>query len=373
MELLARGFNRIFSFASDGSRFVFGVPLLDSDGPWGFVFAVQVLPAIVFFAALMSLLYHIGVMQRIVNLAAWIMQRTFGVGGAEAIGVAANVFVGQTEAPLCVRPYLDSMSRSELVALMTGGFATVAGSTLFAYVGVLGGEDGPTRVMYLQHLLTASVLSAPAAFMMAKIIAPAEPGHVVAEVKAVAPFKTQNILDAITYGATEGVRLAVNIAAMLIALVALLALLNWPIARLGEWAPVASAIHELGMSELTLQNILGIALTPLAMAMGIPLEESRAFGALLGEKVIATELVAYTSLAKAVASGELSSRSAIIATYALCGFANFASIAIQTGALTALVPEKRSIVVEVALRAMVAGALASWATACVAAIFIPVG
>ena len=371
---VARGVTHIIAFAREGSRFVFGEPLLDTSGPWGFVFAIHVLPSIVFFSSLMSVLYHLGIMTRVVGALGWLLRRSLGVTGSEALVVAANVFIGQSEAPLCVKPYLSTMTQSQLMALLTGGFASVSGSILVAYITLLGGGNPEAEVMFTRHLLTASVMSAPAAFLMAKILMPEVEAPREETWTASTPDReTENLLDALALGATNGVRLAVNVGAMLVVFVAFLAMINWPLAALSEWGPVASWRSHLGLPPFTLQNLCGILLTPLAATMSIPWEESRAFGSLLGEKVMATELVAYRSLADMLQSGTegISRRTAQVASYALCGFANFASIGVQLGALRALAPTRQRDVARLALRAMIAGALASWVTACIAALFLP--
>jgi len=372
LDTLAWVVNEVIASASAGAVFVFG-GLADSEGPWGFVFAVQALPVIIFFGALMAILYHLGIMQRVVAGLAWCLQRTLGVSGTEALAMAANIFVGQTEAPLVIRPYLSRLTRSQLTLLMTGGFATIAGSVLAAYVIMLGGEDEARRIMFAKHLMVASVLSAPAAIAMAKIVVPetetpAEEGRV----ETSATRETRNILDAAAVGTTDGLKLAVNVAAMLIAFLALLALINWPLAAFSEWGPIAEWRAERGIGVFSAQMGLGYVFTPLAFLMGVPWGECTVFGSLLGEKVFVTELVAYSSLGEIVRSSEpvLSPRTVQIGAYALCGFANLPSIGIQIGGISALAPERRADLASLGLRAMIAGAFASWCTACVAGLFI---
>ena len=369
---IAAGVNQIIYFANDGSRFLFG-NLAAADGPWGFVFAFQVLPIIIFFASFMAILYHWGVMQRVIAGLAWVLRTSLGVTGAEAMSMAANVFVGQTEAPLCVRPYIPTMTRSQIAALMTGGFATIAGSVLAAYVGILGGQDEAARILFAKHLLTASVLSAPAALVVAKIMFPETDSPADESISAMKMERmTRNTLDAAAAGATDGLRLAVNVGAMLVAFVALLAMLNWPLAALGHTRMLEPILAEHGIDTLSIQVVLGWLFMPLVWTMGVPWEDCAAFGALLGEKLIATEFIAYMSLARDMHAAEplLSPRAAQIAAYALCGFANFPSIAIQIGGLTALAPSRRSDFATLGLRCMIGGALASWMTACVAGLFI---
>lgn len=374
---LAAGLAKVISFADAGTTFLFG-KVGDASGPWGFIFAVRVLPVIVFFASLMAVLYHLGVMQRVVAGLAWVLRRTLKVSGTEALSAAANVFLGQTEAPLTVRPYIAGMTRSQLMAVMTGGFATIAGSVMAAYVGLLGKEMPGGAVLFAKHLLTASVMSAPAGLVMAKIMLP-ERGGVPEEslnsLKA-APSTSRNVMDAAAEGASDGLKLALNVAAMLVAFVALIAMLNYPLAAISELPAVESWRIANGVPVLTLQNILGYLLVPIAWSMGVESGDCRVFGSLLGQQVIATEFVAYLDLANHIRSTQtadptLSVRSCQIATYALCGFANLPSIAIQIGGLSAMAPERRAEIATIAPRAMCAGALACWMTGAMAGLFIP--
>lgn len=368
-EVVAGWVNKVISSADAGIDFVFGPALGDPGGPAGFVFAFRALPVIIFFASLMAVLYHFGLMQRLIAALAWVLRRTLGVTGTEAMAMAANVFVGQTEAPLCVKPFLERMTRSQLMLIMTGGFATVAGSVLAFYVGILGTDEESQRA-FIKALLTASVMSAPAAFVMAKIIVPETGTPVDGGLHdASGPRATSNALDAAAVGATDGLKLAMNVGAMLIAFVSLVALLNWPIEEIGNIGFIADWRGE-GAPPLSLELILGTVLAPLAWCMGIPKEEIVFFGSLMGEKVALTELIAYMHLGDAIRDGTISPRSAHLAAYALCGFANLPSIAIQIGGLSAIAPGKRDSFVSLGLRAMIGGALASWCTACVAGIFI---
>lgn len=376
-EWFARFVNGVIVQADRGIEFVFGPALNNPDGPWGMIFAVKVLPVIIYFAALMAVLYHIGLMQRVVAILAWTLRRTLGVTGAEALAMAANVFVGQTEAPLCVRPFLDRLTRAQWMTLMVGGFATIAGSVLAAYVTVLAGsgpDAAPLRVEFIKHLLTASVMSAPAAFVMARLIVPETETPIEDDLRGthMGPRAT-NVLDAAALGAGDGLRLALNVGAMLIAFLGLLALVNWPLRELGQIGAVDAWLSARGVEELGLEALLGWLFTPVAWAMGIPWSDAANFGSLLGQKLILTEFVAYFSLGemmRAEGGALLSARSARIATYALCGFANFASIAIQIGGLTALAPDRRRDIVSLSFKAMLGGAMASWMTASVAGILL---
>lgn len=371
----AAGVTKVISFADEGTRFIFG-NASDASGAWGFIFAVKVLPIIVFFASLMGVLYHLGVMQRVVAALAAVLRSALGISGAEALSGAANIFLGQTEAPLTVKPFIEGMTRSQLMCIMVGGFATIAGSVMAAYIVMVGGDDPAARIEVARHFMAASVMSAPAGIVMAKLMLPereAVPSESIESLRA-APRTTANVMDAAAEGATDGLRLALNVAAMLVAFVSLIALLNWPLAAFGNlelpWLPVASWRAAIGLPELTFQNILGLVLRPLAWLLGGG-DESRSLASLLGTQVIATEFVAYADLAQQVKAGSISGRTQAIATYALCGFANLPSIAIQIGGLSAMAPSRRADIARIAPRAMLAGALACWMTGAVAGVFLP--
>ncbi|MEY3144257.1 MAG: hypothetical protein RLY21_2750 [Planctomycetota bacterium] len=371
-DAFAAGISKVISFADEGTRFIFG-NASDAGGAWGFIFAVKVLPIIIFFAALMSVLYHYGVMQRVIALLAALLRRALGITGVEAMSASANIFVGQTEAPLTVRPFIARMTESQLMCIMVGGFATIAGSVMAAYISMLGGADEALRIEVAKHFMTASVMSAPAAIVMAKLMLPetqTPPDESIAALRKL-PRETVNGVDAAAAGAADGLKLALNVAAMLVAFVSLIALLNWPLAALSEvdaaWLPIASWRAELGIPVLTFQNILGYILQPLAWTMGAG-GDSHALGSLMGQAVVATEFVAYLDLARMQASGAISERGAMIAVYALCGFANLPSIAIQIGGLGAMAPERRGDLARLGLRAMTAGALACWMTGAIAGV-----
>ncbi len=314
--------------------------------PIGTVFIIHVLPTIIFFSSLMALLYHLGVMQRIITGVAWVMRRTMGTSGSESLSCAANIFVGQTEAPFVIKPYLPTMTRSEIMAVMVGGFATVAGGVMAAYVR-FGIDAG--------HLLAASVMSAPAALVIAKIMYPeTEESPTRGGVSLEVPREYSNVLDAAAGGAAIGLKLAANVGAMLLAFIALVAMLNF----------------GLGLVGLSLEQIFGWIFSPLAWVMGVPWSETAVFGNLLGTKIAVNEFMGYIALGDAVRDGTLSPRSVVIATYALCGFANFSSIAIQIGGIGTITPERRSDVAAMGLKAMFGGALASWLTATIAGVLI---
>ena len=371
-DAFAAGISKVISFADEGTRFIFG-NASDASGAGGVIVAVKVLPIIIFVAALLSVLYHSGVMQRVIALLAALLRRALGITGVEAMSASANIFVGQTEAPLTVRPFIGRMTESQLMCVMVGGFATIAGSVMAAYISMLGGADEALRVEVAKHFMTASVMSAPAAIVMAKLMRPetrTPPDESIATLRNM-PRETVNGVDAAAAGAADGLKLALNVAAMLVAFVSLIALLNWPLAALSEvnasWLPIASWREDLGIPVLTFQNILGFVLQPLAWTMGAG-SDSHALGSLMGQAVVATEFVAYLDLAKMQASGAISERGATLAIYALCGFANLPSIAIQIGGLGAMAPERRGDLARLGLRAMTAGALACWMTATVAGI-----
>ncbi|MGH7162914.1 MAG: NupC/NupG family nucleoside CNT transporter, partial [Planctomycetota bacterium] len=341
----------VVGFAKQGADSVFGG--LRQTG--GFVFAIEVGAIVLVFSALMSVLYYVGFLPWLVGILSRVLHRTLGVSGAESLAGAANIFIGQTEAPLVVRPYLAGMTRSEMMALMTTGFATIAGSVMGAYIGILR-EAGIERGA--ADLLAASVMSAPAAFVFAKLLVPETGtpeslrGAVLARDRVGA-----NLLDALAGGVTAGLKLAANIVAMLLVFYALVAMLN---------AAVDAAARGLfGGGNVTFQTLYAYAFSPFALLMGVPAGECVAVGQLLGTKTIFNEFVGYVELKEMVLAGRIGTRSAVLATYALCGFANFMSIGIQIGGLSSLAPERRPLFVELALRAMVGAALACQLTACV--------
>ena len=345
--------------------------------PWYANVGVTILGTIILVATISSIGYHYGVLQRVVAGMAWVMKRVMGVSGAESLAAAANVFFGQTEAPLLVRPYIAGMSRSELMALMTGGFATAAAGVMAVYVGMLGGEDEALRLQTARHLMTACLMSAPAAFVMAKIMVPAG-----ATPEAAGPAKitmqreTQGMIDAITTGASQGMKLAINVLAMLIAFVALITIVDLGLVALGKWSVVAPLVQKLGMEQLDLDNILGLLFSPIAWLIGIETGDCRTFGGLLGKAMATNELIAYQSLGEMIANQgpagtpRMSDRSILIATYSLCGFANISSIGIQIGGIGGLAPGRRSDLVQLGPRAMLGGAMACWMTGCIAGVLV---
>jgi CNT family concentrative nucleoside transporter len=328
---------------------------------FGFIVAFKVLPTIIFFSSLMAVLYHLGVMQKIIHVIASLMCRTLRISGAEALAAAAEIFVGQTESPLVIKPYVKRFTRSELLALMTGGMATVAGGVLAAYVAMLS----PHIENIAGHLLTASIMSAPAALLAAKILVPeTSKPETLGQVPSSSDISHVNLIDAAAHGASEGTRLAINVGGMLLAFIALIALLNGALMWIGEVTSLSEVIGQ----PLRLELALGWVFAPVAWLMGIPWNEATLVGQLLGKKIVLNEFVAYFDLSQL---GEaLSSRSKIIASYALCGFANFGSIAIQLGGTGSLVPERRSDIAQLGLRALLGGSIATCMTGCVVAFLI---
>ena len=360
-EVLSRIFVRIISFAMDGSAFIFG-PLADPSN-LGFIFAFQVLPTIIFFAALMGVLYHLGLMQKIVAGMAWVMLKVLRISGAESLSIGANVFVGQTEAPLVVRPYIARMTESELFTMMVGGMATIAGGVLAAYITMLGGADEAMRVFYAKHLLSASIMAAPATVVIAKILKPeTEESLTRGEVKLHVEKTASNVIEAAANGAADGWRLALNVGAMLLAFIALIAMIDYPLTWIGEISGFETATGR----EMSLSTILGFALSPLAWVIGVPWQDAVVVGSLIGEKVVTNEFVAYAHLNEIQDS--LSPKALLISTYALCGFANFSSIAIQIGGIGGIAPERRPDLARLGLLAVLGGTLATMMTATIAGV-----
>ncbi len=374
-DAIGEAFVRLLSFTYAGAGFVLG-PLGQPAGPGNelFTFAFGVLPVIIFFASLTALLYHLGALQWIVKGLGWVMAKTLGISGAEALSAAANVFIGQTEAPLVVRPYIASMTRSELMTLMTGGMATIAGSVLAAYVGFLGGDDPAAQAAFAGHLLSASIMSAPASIVMAKILVPETGTPETLGVLSAADEKPEaNAIEAAAAGAAEGLKLALNVGAMLLAFIALIALINALLGWLGGLVGLNAVVAEISggrFDSLSLEALFGYLFAPLAWAIGVEAADVLAFGRLLGEKVAINEFVAYASLGELREAGTVSPRTLVLGAYALCGFANFSSIAIQIGGIGGLAPSRRSDIAQLGLLAVLGGALASWMTAAIAGVLI---
>ena len=350
-SFLDQAITKLISFSDSGANFLF-TSYVDGVGfhPGLINFAFKTLPTIIFFSSLVSVLYHFGIIQVIVKFIARSMQKTMGTSGSETLSVAGNIFLGQTESPLMVRPFIDKMTKSELMAVMTGGFATVSGGVLAIYVSWLSNIPGIAG-----HLLAASVMSAPAALVIAKIIYPeTEDSSTMGDLNIEIKQSHTNGMEALSTGATDGLKLAANIAAMLIAFISFVAMINFFLASLGT----------------SMEAIFGFIFRPLAWTMGVPWNEAQLVGMLMGKKIVLTELIAYGDLQTIITEGMISERTAIISTYALCGFSNFGSIGIQLGGIGAMAPDRKKDLAKLVTKAMFGGALASWLTATIAGILI---
>ena len=350
-SFLDNSINILIGFSSSGSDFLFK-SYIDGVGfhPGLINFAFSTLPTIIFFSSLVAVLYHFGILQAIIKFIARRMQLTLGTSGSETLSVAGNIFLGQTESPLMVRPFVNKMTKSELMAVMTGGFATVSGGVLAIYVSWLTDIQGIAG-----HLLAASVMSAPAALVVAKIIYPeTEESQTMGDVNVNIEQTNINAMEALSNGATDGLKLAANIAAMLIAFISFVAMVN----------------YLLSFAGTSMEEIFGIIFRPLAWTMGVPWNEAQLVGMLMGKKIVLTELVAYGDLQNLIRDGMISERSAIISTYALCGFSNFASIGIQLGGIGAMAPDRKKDLAKLVTKAMFGGAIASWLTATIAGLLL---
>lgn len=362
---ISKGFVKIISFTQAGTDFLFASFITGKIEAPMVNFMVQVLPTIIFFSALTSLFYYLGILQKVVYFFAWMMKKFMKLSGSESLAAVGNIFLGQTEAPLLVSPYLGKMTKSEIFCLMSGGMATIAGGVLAAYIGFLGGSDPVEQLLFAKHLLAASVLSAPAAVISAKIIIP-ETEEYNQELKLNKDKIGNNALEAISKGTTDGIRLAVNVGAMLLVFTAIIAMGNYLTNDLiGNWTGINNwIIANTSYSGLTMQFIVGYSFAPIAWLMGIAWEDAVLVGQLLGEKTILNEFYAYKTLGEMKAASLFAyEKSIVMATYILCGFANFASIGIQIGGIGALVPNRKGLLSELGILALVAGTLASLFTA----------
>lgn len=364
---LGDGFVRLLGFVNAGSEFIFG-SLMNVE-TYGFIFAFQVLPTIIFFAALMSVLYHLEVMQLVVRAMAWAITKVMRVSGAETTSVCASVFIGQTEAPLTVRPYISKMTESELMTMMVGGMAHIAGGVLAAYVGMLGGGDTVAQAFYAKHLLAASIMAAPATMVVAKLLIPETSVPLTrGTVKMDVEKTTSNVIDAAAAGAADGLKLALNIGAMLLAFIALIAMINWPLTWIGEVTGLSAMLGK----PTDMASLMGYVLSPVAWLIGVPWQDANVVGGLIGEKIVLNEFVAYLHLAEIVQGATpgvaLTDQGRLIATYALCGFANFSSIAIQIGGIGGLAPDRRQDLARLGLRAVLGGTIATLMTATIAGV-----
>lgn len=382
-QSVANGFVKLLSYTDAGAEFVLGkwpnAPQV-TDGfsgevvTIGYIFAFKVLPTILFFAALSSLLYYLGILQVIVYGFAWVMSKTMRLTGAESLAAAANVFIGQTEAPLVVKPYLEGMSKSEILSLMTGGMATIAGGVFGAYVSILGGSGPEEQALFAKHLLSASIMSAPAALVCAKMLFPETRKDLQTELKIPKEKIGSNVLDAITNGTTDGLRLAVNVGAMLLVFTAFVALISGILGGLGSITGLNNFIEESTAGRYTcfdLQFIFGCLFAPIAWLIGVVPTDIMQVGQVLGEKTILNEFFAYVTLGGMKSSAVFSNpKSAVIATYALCGFANLASIGIQIGGISAIAPGQKSNLAQLGVKALIGGTVACLLTAAIAGILI---
>lgn len=380
-EILSEGFVKVLGFTTEGAKFVFGSLAVGppAEGNLGFFFAFQVLPTIIFFASLMSVLYYLGVMQRVVQAMAWVMARVMGTSGAESLSNTANIFVGQTEAPLMIRPFIAGMTRSELLTIMVGGMATIAGGVLAAYVQMLGYgyalahgiEISEAQAKFAAQLLGASMMAAPAGLAISKILLPEREEPLTrGTVRIKIEKNAGNVIEAAAGGAADGLQLALNVGAMLLAFIALIALMNSLLGSFGDLLGVNETLRATYGSPLSLQLLFGLILQYLAFALGVPWSDALNFGSLIGTKLVLNEFVGYLDLSRLITEGKMVSEKAVMmATFALCGFANFSSIAIQIGGIGPLAPERRKDLAALGLKAVLGGTLANLMTATIAGMF----
>lgn len=369
-DLIGAGFVKFLSFSANGAEFLFGDlarnsnSVADAKHNLGFLFAFQALPTVIFFSSVTAGLYYLGILQKIVYVFAWVMTKTMRLSGAESLSAAGNVFLGQTEAPLLVRPFIGRMTQSELHCLMTGGMATIAGSVMGAYIAFLGGTDPAQLVKFATYLLCASIMNAPAAIVMSKIFLPeTEPEKIDTSIHVNKESIGVNVIDALATGAADGIKLALNIGGMLLAFIAIIYAMNWFLVDgIGNWTGLNAWVVEStggAFNGFSLQYIFGQIFRVLAFAMGASWTESLQVGSLLGQKMVINEFVAYLSLADMKSSGLLSEKSIAISTYAICGFANFSSIAIQIGGIGGMAPERQKDLSRLGIKALFAASLAT--------------
>ena len=372
-EFVSKFFVRIINYTTSGSSFLFS-SLVDQQ-KFAYIFAFQVLPVIIFFSALTSVLYHLGVIQKIVSFLAWILNRFLKITGAESLSLAGNIFLGQTESPILIKSYLGKMTKSQLFIVMVGGMSTVAGSVLAAYIGLLGGNDINEQLKFSNHLLTASVMAAPGAVAISKIIFPEETKSVKEEIKIETKNKNGNILLSVTGGTIEGVKLAVNVGAMLLVFIAFIALLNDIMWLIGELFNFNGLISEsTSFNQFSIEFVLGYLFAPMMWLIGVTYQECAIMGQLLGVKIVSSEFVAFIQLADLKNINNsielLSKKSITMATFMLCGFANLTSIGIQIGGIGVLAPAQRKNLSEMGFKAMIAGTIVSLISACFAGALI---
>lgn len=373
IEILGKVFLKILDFTQEGTSFLLRSFISDQvDSPL-INFAFWILPTIIFFSAITSILFYYGIIQKVVYGLAWLMKKALGISGAESLSATANIFLGQTESPLLIKEYLKNMNRSEIMLVMTGGMATIAGGVLAIYIGMLGGNDPASQLLFAKHLITASVMAAPGAVVAAKLLVP-QTELIESGIKVSKESIGSNVLDAISNGTQQGIRLAINVAAMLLVFIALIAMLNFVLIKVGDWTCLNEVIFAATGGQydgLSMQFILGYSLAPLTWVVGVSPEDMTLVGQLFGEKIILNELIAYKSLKDLLMVNAFThEKSMIMATYMLCGFANFASIGIQIGGIGALAPNRRVMLSQLGLRALVGGALASLFSATMVGIII---
>ncbi len=372
---LSQGFVKFLSFSQDGARFLFGD--LVNTSSFGYIFAFQVLPTIIFFSTISAGLYYLGILQRVVYGIAWVMARTMRLSGAESLSAAGNIFLGQTEAPLLVRPFISGMTMSELMCLMTGGMATIAGGVLAGYVAFLGGDDPAEQTRFAAYLLSASIMNAPAAIVMSKLIIPeVHPEEINESLSVAGETPDVNLIDALARGAAEGLKLALNVGGMLLAFIAVIAAINYLLAGvvgeltgLNAWVVSSTGGQFQGFS---LEYILGQVFRLFAWVMGVGWEHTLQVGSLLGQKTVINEFVAYLDLSQMKERGDLDGKALVIATYALCGFSNFSSIAIQIGGIGSIAPDQQGNLSRLGLWALLAATLACMMTATIAGMLVEV-
>lgn len=372
-EFVGKIFVKILFFTGVGTKFLFGSGAEGEIAKPLQTFAINILPTIIFFSAITSVLFYLGVIQYIVRGLGYLMSRSLGLSGAESLSVAGNIFLGQTESPLMIKAYLEKLNESEMMLVMSGGMATLAGGVLAAYIGFLGGGDSQQELVFAKHLLAASVMAAPGVVVISKILVP-NTDPVDKTINVSQENIGKNVLDSISNGTAEGIRLAVNVAAMLLVFIAFIALINFVFVKVGDWTHINNWISNLTANrydELSLEFILGYGLAPVMWLIGVPVEDITLTGSLLGKKLIMTEFVAYISLADMKEAGLFSdTKSIIMSVYMLCGFANFASIGIQIGGIGALAPGKKVQLSKLGLRSLLAGTLAALLSATLVGILL---
>jgi CNT family concentrative nucleoside transporter len=370
-EFVGKIFVKVLDFSKAGTEFLFAGFLNTST--FGFIFAFQVLPTIIFFSALTSLLFYLGVIQKVVWALAWLMTKAMKLSGAESLSVAGNIFLGQTEAPLMIKAYLERMTKSEILLVMTGGMATLAGGVLAAYISFLGGDDPVQRIIFAKHLLAASIMAAPGAVVVSKMLVP-QTEVIDTNVEIPKEKIGNNVLDAISNGTSEGLKLAVNVAAMLLVFIAFIAMFNFIVQKIGAWTNLNQAIATATggtYTKMSLEFLLGYAFAPIMWLIGVCKEDITLLGRLLGEKLIMTEFIGYVSLAELKSVGAFAQeKSIIMATYMLCGFANFASIGIQIGGIGSLAPGQRVLLSRFGMRALLGGTLAALISATIVGVIL---